>query len=61
MTAIIILLCVIGIFFAGYITAGILSVNDPQAYYSEGFHDGYHKALKDLKDISREGNKYEVL
>lgn len=61
MTAIIILLCITGIFFAGYVTAGILSVNDPDVYYSEGFHDGYQKALNDLKDISREGNKYEVL
>ena len=61
MTIITILLCITGIFFAGYITAGVLSVNDPQLYYSEGFHDGYHKALNDLKDINKEGNKYEVL
>ena len=61
MTVVIIILCIAGIFFAGYMTAGILSADDPQSYYSEGFHDGYHKALNDLKTISKEGNKYEVL
>lgn len=61
MTTIIILLCITGIFLAGYLTAGIFVSDHPEEYYAEGFYDGYHKALNDLKNISKEGNKYEVL
>lgn len=55
MTTIIIFLCITGIFLAGYLTAGIFVSDHPEEYYAEGFHDGYHKALNDIKNISKEG------
>ena len=61
MTFITILLLISGVFGAGYVTAGIMTSNIREDSYMEGFEDGYHKAFDDLKEISREGNKYEVL
>lgn len=61
MTVIIILIGLFGVFGSGFMTAGILKANTREESYIEGFHDGYHKALNDLKDISKECDKYEVL
>ena len=61
MTFITILLCISGVFVAGYVTAGIMTSNSSEDSYMEGFEAGYNKAFDDLREISQEGNKYEIL